>query len=151
MRKQSRDLLVLIAEDARDLPAPRVQLAGDVGFDLYVARETVIAPGAHLPPTDVYTGLRLKLPTGTWGLIMPRSSTHSKFPTLQLCSAPIDTGFSGPFGPRFRNVGTEPVVIPRGFRLAQLVILPAVVPRVRVVKALPATIRGSKKYGSTGT
>jgi len=141
---------VLIADDAKDLPIIGTRKAGDVGFDLYVARETVIPPGATLPPTDLYCGVRAKLPEGTWGLLMFRSGTHSKYPSLRLCQAPIDAGYTGPLDPRVRNVGSEPVRVPRGERLVQLVIVPAVVPRTIVVEELPETERGQTGFGSTG-
>lgn len=149
-RRLRTDLLVLIADDAKDLPILGTKKAGDVGFDLNVARETIIPPGATLPPTDLYCGVRVKLPKGTWGLLMFRSGTHGKYPSLRLCQAPIDEGYTGPLDPRVRNVGDEPVCVPRGERLVQLVVVPACVPRAIVVDELPETERGTTGFGSTG-
>ncbi|MEK7546223.1 MAG: dUTP diphosphatase [Patescibacteria group bacterium] len=144
------ELQVLIADDAKDLPIIATKKEGDVGFDLYVARETIVPPGATLPPTDLYCGVRVKLPKGTWGLLMFRSGTHGKYPSLRLCQAPIDEGYTGPLDPRVRNVGRKAVRIPRGERLVQLVIVPAVIPRAAVVDELPETERGTTGFGSTG-
>lgn len=141
---------VLMSEDARHLPILPPRKAGDVGFDLHVVHETVVPPGAFLPLTDLPCGVRIKLPEGTWGLLMFRSGTYAKYPSLYLCQAPLDAGYTGPIDPRVRNLGNDPVLIPCGERLAQLVILSAVVPRIVLVDELPETERGASGFGSTG-
>lgn len=144
------NILVLVSPEAKKFPLLAPAKEGDVGYDLYTSADTFIRPGAALPPTDVPTGLRIKLSAGTWGMILPRSGTHCKFPTLQLCSAPIDSGYTGPLCPRFRNLGKETVLVKRGERLTQLVLFGAIVPKAVSVSALPKTLRGSGRYGSTG-
>ena len=148
--RRSRMLQICVDKDARDLPIPRVHYAGDVGFDLHVASDTMILPGTHLPPTDVPTGIRIKVPKNTWATIIPRSSTYLQYPMLRLNSAPIDGGYTGNLTVRVQNIGKKAVMVRRGDRLAQLVLFPAVVPKVIVVRKLPKTERGSAKYGSTG-
>ncbi len=123
---------------------------GDAGFDLFVSEDTTIPPSVHLPPTDVPSGVHIKLPDNTFGLIYSRSSTYIHYPTLRICSAPIDPNYTGPLNPRFQNIGTKPVTIKRGERVAQLVITPVRVPKVFIVEKLPKTNRGSKRYGSSG-
>lgn len=129
---------------------PRPHRQGDVGFDLFVSEDTTIPPGVHHPPTDVPSGVQIKLPQGTFCHIDPRSSTYINYPTLRLCSAPIDENYTGPLNPRFQNMGTEPITIRRGERVAQFVIMPYCSPTVYVVEKLPKTNRGSKRYGSSG-
>ena len=148
--RRSAMLQICVDPEARDLPVPRVHHKGDVGFDLFVARDTIIPPGTHLPPTDIPTGISIKVPRKTWATIVSRSSAHLLYPTLRLCSAPIDEGYTGPLAVRVQNTGKKAVVVKRGMRLAQLVIFPAVVPKVIVVNKLPKTARGSARYGSTG-
>jgi len=128
----------------------RVKKEGDVGFDLIVVEDTVIEPGIHLPPTELDVDMRIKLPRGVFALISSRSGTFSRFPTLLLCVAPIDNGYTGPIGPRFKNLGTEPVLVPKGAALAQLVLYAAIVPEVVEVDALEQTERGEERFGSTG-
>ncbi len=127
----------------------QVSKPGDAGFNLVCVKKTIIPPGL-IAPTDVPTGIRVKLPPGFHAEIKARSSMHGLFPSLVLCSAPIDNGYTGPLGPRFRNLGPEPVVIPAGASLAQLVLYPLIVPEVVEVEALPETARGETRYGSTG-
>jgi dUTP pyrophosphatase len=126
-----------------------VSKPGDAGFNL-VCVETTVIPCGLIPPTDVPTGIRVKLPAGTFGRIEERSGFYSRYPTLELCSSPIDNGYTGPLGPRFRNHGPEEVIIPAGESLAQLVLYPLIVPVVVEVGKLPRTARGAKRYGSTG-
>lgn len=134
----------------RDFLVPQIKQKGDAGFDLFVTKNTVIPPGVHLAPTDIPSGICIKLPKNTVGEIWPRSSTYINYPMLRICSAPIDENYTGPLNPRFQNMGTEPVVVQRGERLAQLVIKPVRVPKVYIVEKLPKTNRGSKRYGSSG-
>lgn len=154
-RKIDQGLQVFIENHDRrrrnlDSLAPKRSRVGDACLDLFVAQDTTIEPGIHLPPTDVPTGIRIKLPRGTKGEIKSRSGTYLNYPTLLLRSAPIDENYTGPLNPRFINLGTEPVTVRRGERLAQLEIVRYVMPKVYVVKKLPKTNRGDKRYGSSG-
>lgn len=150
LRRREKNILVLVSEKAEEFLLLSPAKKGDVGFDLYTSADTVIPPGGELPPVDVPTGIRVKLPLGTWAMILPRSGTYIKFPNLLLCSAPIDNGYTGPLTPRFKNIGVEEVLVKRGTRLAQLVIFSAIIPKVIIVSELPETARGEAKYGSTG-
>ncbi|MFA5854148.1 MAG: dUTP diphosphatase [Patescibacteria group bacterium] len=122
---------------------------GDAGFNLYSIEETVVLPGLR-PPVDMPTGLRVKLPKGCFARIEPRSSFYQRYPTLELCSAPIDNGYTGPLGPRFRNRGRKKIIIPAGESLVQLVLYRLIVPETLEVESLPETARGAARYGSTG-
>ncbi len=128
---------------------PRLGRHGDAGFDLFVAKDTVIPPGL-IPPTDVPSGIKIKLPRGTFAIIYSRSSAYNNYPMLRLCSAPIDENYTGPLNPRFQNLGTEPVTVRHGERIAQFVIQPYRTPQVYIVDKLPKTNRGDKRYGSSG-
>src|SRR3989338_9451937 len=129
---------------------PRVNRPGDAGYDLYVEKDIIIPPGVNLPPTDIPSGISIKLPINTVGEIWPRSSTYINYPALRICSAPIDSNYTGPLNPRFQNLGQENITVRRGERLAQLVIKPVRTPKVSVRKTLPKTNRGSRRYGSSG-
>ncbi|MEY4722735.1 MAG: hypothetical protein RLZZ324_248 [Candidatus Parcubacteria bacterium] len=123
---------------------------GDVGFDLICVEDTVIPPGIALPPVELPADTCVKLPPGTYAIFFPRSGTHNKFPTLLLCPAPIDNGYIGPIGPRFKNLGTEPITVPAGCALAQMLLISSVIPDVEYVTELPETPRGARRFGSTG-
>ncbi len=141
---------VCLEEEAKPFSVLHTAKADDVGFDVYTSADTVIPPGAHLPPTEVPLGIRIKLPEQTWAMFFPRSGTYNHFPSLLLCQAPIDNGYTGALTLRFKNISAELVLVRRGTRLAQLVVFPMIVPKVVVVSKLPETARGGAKYGSTG-
>jgi dUTPase len=104
-----RVLQVLRDERAQQYELPRVSKPGDAGFNLVCAADTIIPPG-WIEPTEVPTGIRVKLPVGYFARIEPRSSFFIRYPTLELCSSPIDNGYTGPLGPRFRNHGCQEVI-----------------------------------------
>lgn len=120
------------------------------GFDLMAAIEAplTLLPGARVL---VPTGLCLELPAGFEAQVRPRSGLALKHGVTVL-NAPgtIDADYRGEVGVVLINHGTEPFVIDRGLRIAQLVL-------ARVVSAcwieasdLSVTARGAGGFGSTG-
>lgn len=144
-----RALQVQRDDRAKKYALLHVSKPGDAGFNLVCVETTVIPPGL-IAPTDVPTGIRVKLPAGMFARITERSSFYIRYPTLVLCAAPIDNGYTGPLDPRFRNLGPDPVTISAGESLVQLVLYPLIVPPVVEVDELPETARGAGRYGSTG-
>lgn len=146
-----RDKLLVSRDDkAKQYPLFAPKKKGDVGFDLTSTEDVIIPSGVNRPPTEIPTGIKVKLPKGTFAIILPRSGTYSKFPELFICSAPIDNGYTGPLNPRFKNLGVNPVLVEKGDRIAQLVVLPAIVPDIIETEELEKTERGESRYGSTG-
>lgn len=143
-------ILVQRGPRAKAYGQPAPTLAGDVGFNLICTKCTVIHPGFDRPPIEIPVDMRVKLPSGTFAMIISRSSTFNRYPGLFLCTAPIDNGYTGPIGPRFKNLGQRAVTIPAGESLVQLVVFGSVVPGIKEVEVLPETIRGVKRFGSTG-
>ena len=62
----------------------------------------------------------------------------------------IDSDYRGEIKVIVANLGSEPVTIVRGDRIAQLVFAPVARARLEPVSELPATGRGSGGFGSTG-
>lgn len=133
--------------------------ADDAGFDLFTVEDTAIAPGQF---QFIRCGIEIALPGDCLGWVVARSSA---MPTWGLIITPgiIDAGFRGELGvPAYRTPGTLPWpglaeddVVPRGTRLAQLVVLPNFARDLTVTPtraALPASAdgRGSNGFGSTG-
>jgi len=150
-RPNSDDKLkILRGEKAKKYPLIHVKNDGDVGFDLIATEDTLVNPGAHLVPVEIDVDMKIKLPKGTAAVIWPRSGTHSKYPGLVICQAPIDNGYTGPIGPRVKNLSHTRIVIKAGTAIAQLVIYPIIVPEVVEVDSLEDTDRGEDRFGSTG-
>ena len=134
-----------------DLPLPAAASPGSAGLDLRAAIEAPLS----LQPGErrlVPTGLVLELPPGWEGQVRPRSGLALRH-GLTLLNSPgtIDSDYRGEVGVVLVNLGSEPVTIRRGDRIAQLVL--AVVPAVRLEEAgeLSATDRDEGGFGSTGT
>jgi dUTP pyrophosphatase len=99
----------------------------------------------------VPTGLRVAIPDGYAGLVMPRSGLALRSGVTVL-NAPglVDSGYRGEIGVLLVNHGAEPVTIQRGERIAQLVIQPVARAELVEVRDLPGSRRGASGFGSTG-
>lgn len=132
------------------LPLPAYETAGAAGCDLRaaLAEPMVLAPGERgLVPT----GLRMALPEGWEAQVRPRSGLAIRH-GLTVLNAPgtIDSDYRGEVQVALVNLGTEPVTIRRGERIAQLVVAPVSRARWQLVEQLDTTERGSGGFGSTG-
>ena len=122
---------------------------GAAGFDLAAAHDVRVAPGQI---ALVRTGLVIEVPTGHFLGIFARSSTPLKR-GLMIANGVgvIDPDYSGPNDEvmvQVLNFTAADVVLTRGDRLAQAVVLPA--PRVtwEEVSEIRQTTRGG--FGATG-
>lgn len=141
---------VSLVAGAEDLPLPSYATRDAAGLDLMAAvdGEVVVAPGerALLP-----TGLRLAIPRGYEGQVRPRSGLALRHGIL-LPNAPgtIDADYRGELSVIVWNAGSEPFVVKRGDRIAQLVVAPVTRVRLDRVDTLDATERGAGGFGHTG-
>lgn len=146
------EVRVMRLPHGHDLPLPSYQSALAAGADLIAAvpgdAPLMIAPGAR---ALVPTGLALALPPGTEGQVRPRSGLAVKH-GLTVLNAPgtIDADYRGEVQVALINLGSEPVAITRGMRIAQIVIAPVIQVPMREVASLDETQRGAGGFGSTG-
>jgi dUTP pyrophosphatase len=121
---------------------------GDAGLDVAAAATVTLEPGGR---ELVPTGLRVAIPAGYAGLVMPRSGLALRSGVTVL-NAPglIDSGYRGEIGVLLVNHGARTVVIQRGERIAQLVIQPVARAQLVEVRELPESRRGEGGFGSTG-
>lgn len=137
---------------ARRLAMPAYQSRGASGLDLIAAvpaRKAVkIASGGR---ALVPTGLVIELPRGVEAQVRPRSGLAMKHGVTVLNSpGTIDSDYRGELMVLLINLGSEPFVIRRGERIAQLVVQRVEQARLVPVKAVRATARGAGGFGSTG-
>jgi len=150
----SMDTVVRVAlkrlPGAADLPLPSYMSAYAAGADLFAALddELTLLPGAR---ALVPTGLSIALPHGYEAQVRPRSGLALREGVTCL-NAPgtIDADYRGPIGVILANLGSAPVTIKRGDRIAQLVVAPVSRARFEVVDELPDSERGAGGFGSTG-
>jgi dUTP pyrophosphatase len=134
------------------LALPAYQTEHAAGLDLVAAvaeqAPLTLAPGER---TLVPTGLAVALPAGFEGQVRPRSGLALKH-GITVLNAPgtIDADYRGEVSVLLINHGSEPFVIRRGERIAQLVIAPVHRAQLSIATVLNATSRGTGGYGSTG-
>jgi dUTP pyrophosphatase len=148
------DTLVRVAlkrlPEANDLPLPSYMSEHAAGADLCAALETelTLAPGAR---ALVPTGLSIALPAGFEAQIRPRSGLALRHGITCLNTpGTIDADYRGPIGVILANLGSVPVTIRRGDRIAQLVVAPVSRAQFDLVEELPESTRAGGGFGSTG-
>ena len=133
------------------LPLPRYMTNSAAGMDLFadVPADVLLGPGER---RLVPTGLALAIPAGFEGQVRPRSGLAQR-DGVTVLNAPgtIDADYRGEVQVLLVNLGTAPVAVRRGDRIAQLVIAPVVRAGLREVAALAPSARGAGGFGSTGT
>jgi dUTP diphosphatase len=131
------------------LPLPARQTAGSAGYDVCSAEaDFTIAPSER---RLVRTGLALAIPLGYEAQVRPRSGLALRHGlTLPNAPATIDSDYRGELRIPMINLGTEPVVVTRGMRIAQLVFQRVEAVELVEVDELPGSERGGGGFGSTG-
>ncbi|MDP6108222.1 MAG: dUTP diphosphatase, partial [Candidatus Brocadiia bacterium] len=123
---------------------------GAAGMDLHAAveEELTLLPGEiKLVPT----GLHIAVPRGYEAQVRPRSGLALRH-GITLVNAPgtIDSDYRAEVGVILGNLGTEPFVVARGMRIAQMVIARALRAELVEVEGLSETERNLGGFGSTG-
>lgn len=121
----------------------------DAGADLHAVENYTLHPGERV---TVETGLSLAIPNGFYGQIAPRSGLAAKSGIMTMAGV-IDSTFTGQVKVLLYNsspVGTNPIRISTGDRIAQLIILPISLAEFSPVESLPDTARGQCGFGSSG-
>jgi len=137
-------------DHARDLPLPSRQTEHAAGLDLLAAVDAPLTIG----PTEiamVQCGFAIELPVGYEAQVRARSGLSSRHGvTLVNGVGTVDADYRGEVRVPLINLGSEPFVVRRGERVAQMLVVP--VPPVRLVEVdeLSDTERGAGGFGHTG-
>lgn len=137
-----------IRENAR---LPFRATAGSAGADLFACIESNVEVGA---------GERVLIPTGiaielddpeTGAFLFPRSSLSVKYGiSMANCVGVIDSDYRGEIQVPLVNHTARPYTVHDGDRIAQMVILPILLPEFEECNRLGETERGEGGFGSTG-
>ena len=132
-----------------DLPLPSRATPESAGYDIRSGEpDFVLEPGQR---RAVSTGLEMELSAGIECQVRPRSGLALRHGiTLPNSPGTIDPDFRGEVKVILQNLGTEPVRIGRGERIAQLVFARFETPGVEEAPSLSESERGSGGFGSTG-
>lgn len=143
-------LRVLRLPHGQGLDLPAYQTAGAAGADLRAAIEAPLRL-SPMQRASVPTGLVLEIPDGFEVQLRPRSGLAARHGvTLVNTPGTIDSDYRGEIAVLLVNLGTEPVMIERGERIAQMVVAPVVQARFEEVEEVSGSVRGSGGFGSTG-
>lgn len=121
---------------------------GDAGLDLRATETTLIQSGEI---KAIPTGVHAEIPPGYVGLLFARSGNAAK---KGLCLANgvgvIDSGYRGEIKALMTNFSPFTRGVEDGERIAQLLIMPIVIPDIEIAEELDETDRGEGGFGSTG-
>ena len=131
--------------------APQYATSGSAGLDLRACLDAamVLAPGQT---TLIPTGLSIHIgDPGLAAMLLPRSGLgHKHGIVLGNLVGLIDSDYQGPLMVSCWNRGSTPFTIEPMERIAQMVIVPVVQARFRVVETFATSERGEGGFGSTG-
>ena len=116
----------------------------DAGLDLYARKDVWIRP---LDREFIDTGVHVEIPPNTVGFIKSRSGLLKMGVTTD---GTIDCGYTGSIGVFLYNHSKGDIFIKKGDRIAQMVIVPCLLPELELVDKLEETDRGDNGFGSTG-
>ena len=122
----------------------------DAGLDLYAPE----VEGMYcIPPcggsVTIDTGIHMEIPEGYVGFIKAKSGLNVKHGLT--CTGVIDAHYTGSIAVKLYN--HHPCLrydVRPGDKIAQLVILPCLLPELELVDSLEETDRGACGFGSTG-
>lgn len=134
--------------DGVELPRAMTPLAAGLDLAADLEEDVVLEP---LGRATLPTGLAIALPEGYEGQVRPRSGLASRHGvTLLNTPGTIDADYRGEIRVILVNLGSEPVTIRHGERIAQLVVAPVARVEWQEVDELDGTDRGPGGFGHTG-
>ena len=132
----------------------------DAGLDLYAPKLTSVQGCKYSAPINGYgygmvimgqkvidTGVHVEIPEGYVGFIKSRSSLLA---AGLLTDGTIDAHYTGSIKVKLFNTSPKGYKINAGDKIAQLVIVPCLLPELEFVDRLEETDRGDGGFGSTG-
>ena len=115
------------------------------GLDLYADNAATVF---DLETTTFSTGIAIKIPEGFVGLVKPRSGLAFKYGVDSMAGV-IDSDYRGEVKVLLTSHDVS-VIIEKGDRIAQLLIMPILMCAPIQVDELDATERGDSGFGSSG-
>ena len=112
----------------QDAVPPTRANPSDAGLDVHYNPDDASIEGVNLRPGEsklFSTGLKFGIPHGYMLEVKNRSGNASKR-SLLVGACVVDSGYDGEVFVNLHNVGTETQFIPRGMKIAQVVMVPVV-------------------------
>lgn len=125
--------------------APVREHETDAGVDLRTPERLVIYPHSSV---FVDLKVRVEIPDGCVGLMTSKSGLMSKRGIKT--TGTIDVGYSGTIGCKVFNHSSKIVMLDKGDKVTQLVVMPCIMDKVEIVDSIRSGERGENGFGSTG-
>ena len=117
----------------------------DAGLDLYAMEDGYIRCNQSY---TFDTGVHILIPEGCVGFVKSKSGLMCNHGIVT--DGTVDAHYTGSIRVCLFNHGTSKYEVKKGDKIAQLVVVPCVLPPLELVDSLEKTDRGSKGFGSTG-
>jgi len=130
----------------QDAKLPTHGHPGDAGVDFYTVEDVVFPPGKQ---EKIYTGIALEIPEGYVGLIWDKSSISFNL-GLKVMGGVVDASYRGEIIMNLLNTSEKEVLLPKGHKIAQMIIQKFEHCDIVEVSELSETVRGHGREGSTG-
>tara|TARA_Y100001935_G_C16952644_1_gene335429 strand:+ start:50 stop:490 length:441 start_codon:yes stop_codon:yes gene_type:complete len=141
---------ILIKRLSKNVGLPKYETNGSSGMDLSanIDRPVIVNPGKT---SIIPTGISLSVPKNYEMQIRPRSGLAAKN-QISVLNTPgtIDSDYRGEIKVILINLSDKIFTVEKGARIAQMVLCPIVKIKLKEVKNLDETDRGSDGFGSTG-
>lgn len=122
--------------------------ANDAGIDLRTRESITLRPGEW---GRINTGIKIKIPNGNFGLVVPRSGLGSQGLNLRNTAGIIDSDYVGEVFINVVSKGVDYIILEKYQRVFQLIIIPYTYIELEEVDELKNTERGENGFGSSGT
>lgn len=142
------EIRIKLMRDGAKLPKRMTE--GSVGCDIFASIEesVEIAPGETVL---IPAGFALELPVGVGAFIFARSGLGIKHGiTPANCVGVIDSDYRGEVKVGLRNYSDKVFVVAPEERIAQMVIMPVILPEWKLCDELSDTVRADGGFGSSG-
>ena len=117
----------------------------DAGLDMYAIEDGYIC---CCNSRTFDTGVHIEIPEGYVGLVKSKSGLMCNHGIVT--DGTIDAHYTGPIKVCLFNHGSSSYEVKAGDKIAQLVIVPCLLPELELVDSLDETDRGDNGFGSTG-
>lgn len=128
----------------------------DVGADIFTPHDVTVPPSianeddtVDVGCVTIRTGVHVELPSTTAGMLKSKSGLNVKHGIIG--EGVIDEGYDGEIVVKLYNLTSKAVHLPRGSKIIQLCVMPALYPRYKQADSIRAGKRGSSGFGSTET
>ena len=119
---------------------------GDAGMDFYAKEDVLFL--AH-KQERVYTGVCVEIPDGYVGMVWDKSGISFNL-GLKVMGGVIDCGYRGEIIMNMLNTSDKDVLLPKGHKVAQMIVQKFEHCDIVEVSEISDTARGEGREGSTG-